>query len=135
MFFPRFFLDFGVVLEGLGELWGTILQSKKSPKRGNKISSIKLRFLKDLGTVLGRSWDGLGRVWGRFWEGFGKVWEPFGHSTVDASLLGFIGLCWALPGLVWLCLAWFGFAGLCWALLGFVGLCWSLLGFAGLRLA
>ena len=104
--------------EGLGGVWGAIWPSKTGPKRAKLTFSIKFRFFKDLGKVLGGFGDGFGRVLVR-----------------SGSLLGiplWMHPCWALLGFAGLCLAWFGFAGLCWALLGFAGLCWSLLVFAGL---
>ena len=69
--FNGFWSDFGLVLEGLGKVWGTILPSKTGSKSAKLIFSIKLRFFMDLG-----------RVWGGFWEGFGRglgrVWDVLG---------------------------------------------------------
>ena len=89
-----FFLDFGRILEGLGQGLGGLGQapwaSKKGPKRAKLFFSIKLRFLKDLGRVWGGFGEGLGRVWGRFWEGLGRVlggfWEGFACSRDFSAL-------------------------------------------------
>ena len=61
-------------MEGLGEALGINFVSKNGPEKGKLKFSLKLRILKDLGRLLGGSWEGLGRVLERFWEGLGAFW-------------------------------------------------------------
>ena len=72
-------MDFGLVLEGLGEVLGGFGPSKMGPKRAPAIFSIELGFSRDLGRVWGGCWEALGRVWGGFWEGLGRFWDGFGR--------------------------------------------------------
>ena len=86
--FHRFFLDFGLVLEALGEVWGGIWPSKMDPKRAKLIFSRKLGFLVGLERILGGFWKDLGRVWGGFWEGFGRIWRSFARSSDFSACFG-----------------------------------------------
>ena len=72
--FHQIWTDFARSWEGLGEVLGNILASKKNPKRAKWYFSMRMWFSKAFGKVWGTSW----KVWERFWEGFGKVWELFG---------------------------------------------------------
>ena len=66
LIFHRFFVDFGLVLEGLGEALGLILAYKKGPKLAKLFVSINIAIFKGFGR-------GLGRVLGRFGERSGRV--------------------------------------------------------------
>ena len=100
----QFWVDFGKLL-------GSILTSKTGPKRGKQNFSMKLRFLRDFGRVLGGFGEGFGRVLG----GFGSFLAALGASqgcfncfVVSLVCLGLFCRFWVkfglfLPGFVELC--------------------------------
>ena len=92
--FPRFFVDFGLVLGGFGEGLAVIGPSEKGPKRVQFIFLLKSCFSMDLGRVLGGFGEGFGRVLG----GFGRFWEPLGRfrdlSALFWALLVIFAACW-----------------------------------------
>ena len=83
--FDRFFVDFGVVLEGLGEVLGCIWLSIMGPQTHRTALTVRtlqrVRFLKDLGRVWGGSWEGLGTILGGFWQGLGAFWSILCNFT------------------------------------------------------
>ena len=73
----RFSSDFGLVLEGLGEVWGTILPSKKGPKTPNGSNPRTRAIFKGFGKGLGRVLEGLGDDFRRVLAGSGSLLERF----------------------------------------------------------
>ena len=84
---------------GLGEALGTILASKKGPKRAKSIFSIKLRFLMALGKRFGKVLGGFGEGFGKVLAGSGSLLDALGTSQCSilcfrcfCSVLMFLGL-------------------------------------------
>ena len=72
-----FFIDFGFILEGLGEGLGGFGRFKIEPKSAPKAHSIENWIFYGFGEGLGRFWRGFGEGFGRVLEGFWDVLKGF----------------------------------------------------------
>ena len=89
-------------MEGLGEVLEVILASKLGPEKAKLIFSMKLRFLRDLGKVLGGFGEGLGRGREGVGEHFGRIWAGFWRVLGRLrSFIGCVGGGWAFWGYFW----------------------------------
>ena len=72
-------MDFGFVLEGLGEVLGRFWTSQRDPLSAKSFLEAKFGFLMDLGKV----WEGpegFGTGLGEFGKVLRRVWERFGKG-------------------------------------------------------